>query len=302
MFRHTMHRVWCYLAGFLILGLVVALHEGGHWVASELCGAHCKTFNLGFGPGIQVGSVNGTEIWLRAFAFGGSVELPMSDSSTTTRSVHDLSLGAKLFVFGAGIGVNLISGVLLIWYFVRTESRLSPNKIKDLMVDSAIKQARKDARVKLETTKFLGATAQRYLERFLNYCAGAANIFTSLSEGGMTGWRGVCKEGMLLSIVLAISNILPIPPLDGSRIFDALFYGGVLSGGRPAETVNPSEAVAILSGLVLLAGPMVLGLIPGFLMACRFEVALYKRLRELRNVSDKVIEKKEQVEMVAEVA
>lgn len=306
MLRHTLHRVWCYLAGLLILGSVVALHESGHWVASELCGAHSKTFNLGFGPGIQVCSVNGTEIWLRALPFGGYVELPMTEQSTTTRSIHDLSLGAKIFVFGAGIAVNLIIGVLLLWYSIRIGLGLSLEKRKaDLMVRIAIKEARKDAAFKLDVAKFLGVTAQRFMEHFLNYCARAANTVTGLSEGGMTGPRGIVMEAMFLSLGLAIFNILPIPPLDGSRVFDALFYGGVLSGGRPAETVNPSEAVAIVSGLVFLAVPVVLGLIPGFLMACRFEVALYKRLREVRSLSEFIevkIETGEQVQQVAEVA
>lgn len=281
MFRHASHRVWCYLAGMFLLGSVVALHEGGHWYASEICGVHCPTFNLGFGPGVKVGSINQTEIWLRAIPLGGSVELPMN-SSATNIAIGDLSLGAKLFVFGAGIVVNLISGVLLIWCHLKIEDGSgTEERAAYLMVDSAIRSAREDAKFKFRS-KFLGLTAQRIAERFLNYCATSANILTSLSEGGMTGWRGVVWEATVLSIVVAIVNILPVPPLDGSRIFDALFYGGVLSGGRAVEAISASETVCVHLGLVFLLAPIVLGLIPGAVMACRFEVALYKRLRENR--------------------
>jgi regulator of sigma E protease len=50
MVKHFLRRLWCYLAAILILSGVVAIHEGGHWIAAELNGAHCKTFNIGFGP------------------------------------------------------------------------------------------------------------------------------------------------------------------------------------------------------------------------------------------------------------
>ena len=70
-------------------------------------------------------------------------------------------------------------------------------------------------------------------------------------EGGWIGWLGV---GVLLSINLAVLNILPIPMLDGGRIFFV-----VLEWARRGKKIPPHrEGMVHLIGFALLMGGIVL--------------------------------------------
>jgi len=70
-------------------------------------------------------------------------------------------------------------------------------------------------------------------------------------ENGWVGWLGV---GILLSINLAILNILPIPMLDGGRIFFV-----VLEWARRGKKIPPHrEGMVHLIGFAILMGGIVL--------------------------------------------
>ncbi len=70
-------------------------------------------------------------------------------------------------------------------------------------------------------------------------------------DGGWIGWLGV---GVLLSINLAILNVLPIPMLDGGRIFFV-----VLEWARRGKKIPPHrEGMVHLIGFALLMGGIVL--------------------------------------------
>jgi regulator of sigma E protease len=70
-------------------------------------------------------------------------------------------------------------------------------------------------------------------------------------EGGLVGWLGV---GILLSINLAILNILPIPMLDGGRIFFVVLEWARRGKKIPAHR----EGMVHLIGFALLMGAIVL--------------------------------------------
>ncbi len=109
----------------IVLSIVVAIHEYGHYIVGRWCGIHAEVFSLGFGP-VIVSRVDkhGTKWQLSAFPLGGFVRfLGDSDSSSLKTSTVDPSLrhktlnGAKLYkraltVF-AGPAANFILSIVI---------------------------------------------------------------------------------------------------------------------------------------------------------------------------------------------
>ena len=59
------------LAGILIFGVLIAVHELGHFVAAKLCGVKVNEFSIGMGPLLWHKQKGETEYSLRALPIGG---------------------------------------------------------------------------------------------------------------------------------------------------------------------------------------------------------------------------------------
>jgi hypothetical protein len=176
---------------------------------------------------------------------------------------------------------NFVSAaILLLGYLTATNAEKMRGFLPKFFLHAAIEKAKKEAQFKLERLSFLGARAHRVIKGSVNCCAKAANIFTSLSEGAMFGWRGTLWSAAAFSIALGITNLIPLAPLDGARMYDA-FYGGVFSGSLPVGTTTPAEDYTLKLGLALIIVPLIIGLIPGIIYGARFELSLYRAIRRL---------------------
>lgn len=60
---------WLY--GIAALGIIVFIHEVGHFAAAKLCGVKVESFSLGYGPALLHKSVRGTDYRLSLFPLGG---------------------------------------------------------------------------------------------------------------------------------------------------------------------------------------------------------------------------------------
>src|SRR5262245_1323113 len=113
----------------LMLGVVVTVHELGHFWAAKACGVRVLKFSIGFGNPIGLGRFrlrwtrNGTEYVLAWFPLGGFVKML---GETTDDEANELrtaapppdSLGAqplwkKLVIFVAGPAMNLVLPVVV---------------------------------------------------------------------------------------------------------------------------------------------------------------------------------------------
>ena len=66
-----------YIVGAILgLGLLIIVHEAGHFVVARLCGMRVERFSIGFGPGIlRWRSKGGTLFQIAPIPFGGFVEI-----------------------------------------------------------------------------------------------------------------------------------------------------------------------------------------------------------------------------------
>src|SRR5690348_2687972 len=62
-------------APILVLGLVIFVHELGHFVAAKLTGVYAQRFSIGFGPALFRKRRGETEYVLAALPLGGYVRM-----------------------------------------------------------------------------------------------------------------------------------------------------------------------------------------------------------------------------------
>ncbi len=114
---------------FLIaLGILVAIHEFGHFIAAKIFNIYCSDFSIGFGPKIikHKRKKGETTFSLGIVPFGGyvqmygeGVELPQGVNIPKERSLEGISRWKKIIIFLAGITMNFVLAFLI---FVLTSS------------------------------------------------------------------------------------------------------------------------------------------------------------------------------------
>lgn len=104
----------------LILGLImfvglVVVHEYGHFIAARRNDIEVEEFGVGFPPRAKViKRKNGTTYTLNWLPLGGFVKLKGEhDADTAKGSFGAASLGAKVKVMVAGVGMNLVTAFVL---------------------------------------------------------------------------------------------------------------------------------------------------------------------------------------------
>jgi regulator of sigma E protease len=113
----------------LVLGVMILVHEWGHFIAARLCGVRVDVFSIGFGPRLFGWKSGPTDYRVSALPLGGYVRMAGQDLSEIDSSA-EAPTGApdeltskprwqRAFIAFAGPAVNLVFPVLLLLvYFV----------------------------------------------------------------------------------------------------------------------------------------------------------------------------------------
>ena len=72
-----------WLAPIIVFGLVIFVHELGHFIAAKLTGVYAPRFSIGFGPSLLKKRVGETEYVLAAFPLGGYVRMASREDEAT---------------------------------------------------------------------------------------------------------------------------------------------------------------------------------------------------------------------------
>ncbi len=67
------------LAALAVLGLLIVIHEAGHFLAATTQGIRVDGFSIGFGPALIKRQRKGVTYALRALPLGGFVSFPDDD-------------------------------------------------------------------------------------------------------------------------------------------------------------------------------------------------------------------------------
>jgi regulator of sigma E protease len=133
-----MQKAWWFL---VVLGVLVAFHELGHFLAARWVGVKVLKFSLGFGPKLFGRQVGETEYLLSAVPLGGYVKLFGEDETEAAtpedrrRSFAHQGLWGKVLIVAAGPGFNFILAYLIFAGWLSTGSPLFVPTFRDLSAD-----------------------------------------------------------------------------------------------------------------------------------------------------------------------
>ena len=103
------------LAAILIFGVLIAVHELGHFLAAKACGVRVNEFSIGMGPLIWHKETEETQYSLRLLPIGGFCAMEGEDED----SDDDRALGRqvwwkKFIIFVAGAFMNFLTGLIIV--------------------------------------------------------------------------------------------------------------------------------------------------------------------------------------------
>ena len=124
----------------LSLGLLVFIHELGHFVAAKAFGVYVKEFSLGFGPKLVSFKRGETTYCIKAFPLGGYVAMFGEEVSLEgidvprSRSLLGISKPKRAVIMSAGVILNFLLAFVLFFLsnWVFTQQQLT----NQLVVDS----------------------------------------------------------------------------------------------------------------------------------------------------------------------
>ena len=103
------------LAAILIFGILIAVHEWGHFIAARLCGVTVHEFAIGMGPALYQKEKKGTKYAIRLLPIGGYCALEgEEDDSDDPHSLNNQGFWKKVLIFSAGAAMNFLVGFLII--------------------------------------------------------------------------------------------------------------------------------------------------------------------------------------------
>ncbi len=114
----------------LVFGIIIAVHELGHFIVAKLCGVKVNEFALGMGPAIFKFTKGETKYALRLLPIGGFCAMEGEDEdSSDERAFVNKSVFKRILIVVAGAVMNLILGFILIIVMVATDDAITSTTI-----------------------------------------------------------------------------------------------------------------------------------------------------------------------------
>jgi len=186
-----------------LLGFLVLIHEGGHFLVAKLCKVKVNEFAIGFGPTIWKKQGKETKYALRLIPLGGFVSMEGEEEhSEEEGSFSKASISKRIAIVLAGGLVNIIFGVILYWILasiVLGNVGLGFKSLINFLLSM------------IESLKML-FTGKVFADQLM----GPIGISTVIA--GTSGVQDFIYLLSLISVSLGVTNLLPLLPLDGGRV------------------------------------------------------------------------------------
>ena len=107
-------KVWPFLVAVVFFGLIIFIHEFGHFIFAKSFGVKVNEFALGMGPTLLKKQGKETLYALRLFPIGGFCAMEgEEESSDDDRAFCNKKLWQRIIIVAAGATFNIILGILI---------------------------------------------------------------------------------------------------------------------------------------------------------------------------------------------
>ena len=116
----------------LVFGVMIFIHEFGHFITARLCGVAVKEFAIGMGPTLFSwrSKKYETKYGLRLLPIGGFVSMVGEDEESTDASAFcNKKIPQRMLIVVAGAIMNLLLGFILMTFIVLSQKALPSNVI-----------------------------------------------------------------------------------------------------------------------------------------------------------------------------
>lgn len=186
-----------------LLGFLIFIHEGGHFLVAKLCKVKVNQFAIGFGPELISKQKGETKYALRAIPLGGFVSMEgEEESSEKEGAFNKASIPKRIAIVSAGAIVNIVFGLII--YFIIVAIMYG-----NLQIACKATLGFSGALVESVKMLFSGQVGADDL-------TGPVGISELVSK--TTGLKEYLYIMSVVSVSLGITNLLPIPALDGGKI------------------------------------------------------------------------------------
>ena len=186
-----------------LLGFLVFIHEGGHFLVAKLCKVKVNEFAIGFGKILWQKQGKETKYSLRMIPLGGFCNMEgEEEESDAPGSFSKASIPKRIAIVAAGGLVNILFAIIL---YVILVTVITGNFITGLTSSGDIINAMWES-IKLIFTG--GVTADNLV--------GPIGISEIVAQ--TTGLIDFFYIMAIISLSLGVTNLLPIPALEGGKI------------------------------------------------------------------------------------
>ncbi|MGN0580852.1 MAG: M50 family metallopeptidase [Ruminococcus sp.] len=119
-----------YVIAILVFGLIITVHEFGHFICAKLCGIRVLEFAIGMGPKLISFQKGETKYSLRLLPIGGYCAMEGEDETDDdSRSFRKQALWKRMIVLVAGAVMNFILGFVMVAAMTCTDGEVPTMKI-----------------------------------------------------------------------------------------------------------------------------------------------------------------------------
>lgn len=129
------------IVSILVFGIVIMIHEFGHFMVAKLNNIKVNEFSIGMGPKLFGVNKGGTDYSIRALPIGGYVAMEGEDEESSEEgSFSQAPVQSRIGVVIAGAAMNMLLGFLVLCYLTSTKEAITSRTVSSFYENAMTEQ------------------------------------------------------------------------------------------------------------------------------------------------------------------